>query len=139
MQPVNLWNINYFFDKAFTMDIKRLNDATPEEWNKAHTEHLGELLRKKLEQTDGVVRTILNDREKNYGDYSDVSDTSQRIKYVLRQNPGWEDLYPFQRESLDMIANKIARIINGNNEYADSWVDICGYAQLVVDRLKDVD
>jgi nucleoid-associated protein YejK len=121
MQPVNLWNINYFFDKAFTMDIKRLNDATPEEWTKAG------------------IRAVLNQREKNYGDYSDVSDTSQRIKNVLRQNPNWDELYQFQRESLDMIANKIARIVNGNNDYADSWVDICGYSQLVVDRLKDND
>ncbi len=135
MQPVNLWNINYFFDKAFTMDIKRLNDATPEEWNKAT---LGDILKQRLNEQE-TIRSVLDQREKNYGDYSDVSDTSQRIKYVLRQNPGWEDLYPFQRESLDMIANKIARIINGNNEYADSWVDISGYAQLVVDRLKDVD
>lgn len=135
MQPVNLWNINYFFDKAFTMDIKRLNDATPEEWNKAT---LGDILKQRLNEQE-TIRSVLDQREKNYGDYSDVSDTSQRIKYVLRQNPGWEDLYPFQRESLDMIANKIARIINGNNEYVDSWVDICGYSQLVVDRLKDVD
>lgn len=134
MQPVNLWNINYFFDRAFTMDVKRLNDATPEEWNKAT---LGDILKQKLQEENNAIRGILNQREKNYGDYSDVSDTSQRIKYVLRQNPNWEDLYPFQRESLDMIANKIARIINGNNEYTDSWIDIVGYAQLVVDRLED--
>lgn len=135
MQPVNLWNINYFFDKAFTMDIKRLNDTTPEEWNKAT---LGDILKQQLNEQE-TIRAVLDQREKNYGDYSDVSDTSQRIKNVLRQNPGWEELYQFQRESLDMIANKIARIVNGNTDYADSWVDICGYSQLVVDRLKDVD
>ena len=134
MQPVNLWNINYFFDKAFTMDIKRLNDATPEEWNKAT---LGDILKQKLQEENKAIRDVLNQREKNYGDYSDVSDTSQRIKNVLRQNPNWDELFQFQRESLDMIANKIARIVNGNNEYADSWIDIVGYAQLVVDRLED--
>lgn len=134
MQPVNLWNINYFFDKAFTMDIKRLNDATPEEWNKAT---LGDILKQKLQEENNAIRSVLNQREKNYGDYSDVSDTSQRIKNVLRQNPNWDELFQFQRESLDMIANKIARIVNGNNEYADSWIDIVGYAQLVVDRLED--
>ena len=134
MQPVNLWNINYFFDKAFTMDVKRLNDATPEEWNKAT---LGDILKQKLQEENNAIRSVLNQREKNYGDYSDVSDTSQRIKNVLRQNPNWDELFQFQRESLDMIANKIARIVNGNNEYADSWIDIVGYAQLVVDRLED--
>lgn len=138
MQPVNLWNINYFFDKAFTMDIKRLNDVTPEEWTKAGTQHLGDLLREKLSE-ENEIRGILNDREKRYGDYSDVSDTSQRIKNVLRQSLGWEELYQVQRESLDMIANKIARIVNGDKDYVDSWVDISGYAQLVVDRIKDLD
>lgn len=136
MQPVNLWNINYFFDKAFTMDIKRLNDVTPKEWTKAGTQHLGDLLREKLAE-ENEIRGILNEREKRYGDYSDVSDTSQRIKNVLRQSLGWEELYQVQRESLDMIANKIARIVNGDKDYVDSWVDIGGYAQLVVDRIKE--
>lgn len=141
MQPLNLWNINHFFDKVFSMDIKRLNDVTPEEWTKSNSKTLGEMLKERLEEKiqeeNAAIRGILNQREKNYGDYSDVSDTSQRIKNVLRQNPGWDEMYQFQRESLDMIANKIARIVNGNNDYADSWIDIVGYAQLVVDRLED--
>ena len=123
------------------MDIKRLNDVTPEEWTKSNSKTLGEMLKERLEEKiqeeNTAIRGILNQREKNYGDYSDVSDTSQRIKNVLRQNPGWDEMYQFQRESLDMIANKIARIVNGNNDYADSWIDIVGYAQLVVDRLED--
>jgi hypothetical protein len=41
----------------------------------------------------------------------------------------------YQREALEMIAHKIARIINGDPNYADSWVDIAGYAKLVADRL----
>jgi hypothetical protein len=46
-------------------------------------------------------------------------------------------MYADQREALDMIAHKIARIINGDPDYADSWVDIAGYATLVSERLKD--
>jgi hypothetical protein len=41
-----------------------------------------------------------------------------------------------QREALDMIAHKIGRILNGDPNYADSWVDIAGYAKLVADRLE---
>jgi hypothetical protein len=41
-----------------------------------------------------------------------------------------------QIEALDMIASKIARIVNGNPDHVDSWVDIAGYAQLVADRLQ---
>jgi hypothetical protein len=39
-------------------------------------------------------------------------------------------------ESLDMIANKIARIVNGDPNYLDSWVDIVGYTTLVVNKLE---
>jgi hypothetical protein len=34
-----------------------------------------------------------------------------------------------------MVAHKIARIINGDPNYSDSWVDVAGYAKLVADRL----
>lgn len=48
------------------------------------------------------------------------------------------DLAPDQRESLEMVMHKIARIINGDPNYADSWHDIAGYAKLVADRLDGV-
>ena len=38
-------------------------------------------------------------------------------------------------EALDMIFHKIGRIGNGDPFYDDSWIDICGYSQLVVDEL----
>jgi hypothetical protein len=38
-----------------------------------------------------------------------------------------------------MICHKIARILNGDPNYADSWVDIAGYAQLVADRLLGIE
>ena len=49
------------------------------------------------------------------------------------------DLSPDQREALEMIAHKIARILNGDPDYADSWHDIAGYAQLVADRLNGIE
>jgi hypothetical protein len=39
---------------------------------------------------------------------------------------------------MDMIMHKIGRIVNGDPDYADSWVDIAGYAKLVADRLDGV-
>jgi hypothetical protein len=41
-----------------------------------------------------------------------------------------------QLEALDMIAHKIARILNGDPNYADNWIDIAGYATLVANRLE---
>ena len=43
-----------------------------------------------------------------------------------------------QWEALDMILHKIARIANGDPNYADSWIDIAGYAKLISDRLEGV-
>ena len=43
------------------------------------------------------------------------------------------------REALFMIAHKIGRIVNGDPWYADSWVDIAGYAKLVADRLEGIE
>ena len=40
-----------------------------------------------------------------------------------------------QREALEMIASKLARILNGDNNYADSYHDIGGYSKLVEDDL----
>ena len=40
------------------------------------------------------------------------------------------------RESLEMVAHKVARILNGNPTNVDSWHDIAGYAALVEKRLR---
>jgi hypothetical protein len=37
---------------------------------------------------------------------------------------------------MDMIFSKLARIINGDANHIDSWLDIAGYAKLVSDRLE---
>ena len=35
-----------------------------------------------------------------------------------------------------MMQHKIGRILNGDPAYLDSWVDIVGYTQLVVNELE---
>jgi hypothetical protein len=49
------------------------------------------------------------------------------------------DLDADQLEALEMICHKIGRIVNGDPNYADSWIDIAGYAKLVADRLEGVE
>jgi hypothetical protein len=48
---------------------------------------------------------------------------------------GWSQLSPVQRQALTVIADKIARILTGDPDYADNWHDIQGYARLVEERL----
>jgi hypothetical protein len=81
------------------------------------------------------VNEVLADREKGYGKFEDLAVISQALKGAFRAWPNWDRLMQDQREALDMIAVKIGRIMNGNPNYADSWVDIAGYATLVADRL----
>jgi hypothetical protein len=63
---------------------------------------------------------------------------AQTIKDMMKQEEGWARLDSDQKEALEMIVHKIARILNGDPNYADSWVDIAGYAKLVADRLEGV-
>ena len=42
-----------------------------------------------------------------------------------------------EQEALDMIFHKIARILNGDPNYADSWHDIAGYATLIDKELNN--
>lgn len=77
------------------------------------------------------IETILAQRQSVYGDYDQVACTSQAIKCVLHNGKSYSRLSLAERESLDMIANKLARIVNGNF-CLDSWQDVGGYSELVV-------
>jgi hypothetical protein len=82
------------------------------------------------------INETLAVRETRYGEYIEVAAIAQNLKFVMQQSANWNQLEADQMESLDMIANKIARILNGDPNYDDSWHDIAGYATLVADRLR---
>jgi hypothetical protein len=87
-----------------------------------------------------AISEILDQRGQRYGKFCDHAGVAQRLKSVLRNHMGqkWDCLADDQKEALEMIAHKLARIANGDPDYADSWVDIAGYAKLVADRLEGV-
>lgn len=90
----------------------------------------------------GVINTvdeILGERGKRYGDFGGHANITQAIKRVLDSGVSAERLSDSQREALHMIAHKMGRIVNGDPDYVDSWIDIAGYAQLVVDELRVVE
>jgi hypothetical protein len=83
------------------------------------------------------ISATLQERGKRYGSFDGHAKVTQEIKFIINKA-----LYDRQKtvtasmkESLDMIAHKIGRIVNGDPFYADSWIDIAGYAQLVADEL----
>jgi hypothetical protein len=84
------------------------------------------------------IHKILAERGSRYGVFAQHARITQDMKGVMRLCPKWHNLADDQKEALDMIAHKIGRILNGDPDYLDSWVDIVGYTQLVIDRLKGV-
>jgi len=84
-----------------------------------------------------TIQKTLEEREKRYGEFRNQSYISQAIRHAMRDNDGWQDLNYLQREALEMIAHKIARILNGDPNYIDNWHDIAGYATLVENELKE--
>jgi len=84
------------------------------------------------------VDTILNKRGTNYGTFLGLSQVTQRLKAVAHNFAGQNNktFDADQAEALDMIFTKIGRILNGDANHIDSWIDIAGYATLVADRLQ---
>ena len=84
-----------------------------------------------------TLSDTLAERGKRYGEFTGHAEITMDLKRVFtnaiysRNVVLWDD----QTEALHMIAHKIGRILNGDPNYADSWIDIAGYAQLVADRL----
>ena len=89
-------------------------------------------------QADTNVDVILNTRATTYGSFEAVARMAQRLKSVAHTSAGEQGktFAADQAEALDMIFSKLARILNGDPNYVDSWTDIAGYATLVADRLQ---
>lgn len=82
------------------------------------------------------IRNLIEERGKRYNHFPDNAYTAQMLKDVYRHSPNFDTLEDYTAEALDVIASKIARIINGDPTYKDNWLDIQGYCQLVLDELE---
>lgn len=90
-----------------------------------------------VEDTDTVDET-LDARALDYGKFIEGAEVMQMLKRVVQNALSNRDkvLAHDQAESMDMIIHKIGRIVNGNPDVVDHWLDIAGYAKLVADRLE---
>jgi hypothetical protein len=83
---------------------------------------------------------ILVERGNRYGSFSGHALLTQQLKRVfydhLKNHNPTAVLTLAEKEAIDMIMHKLGRIGNGDPHYADSWVDIAGYATLIVEELK---
>ena len=86
-----------------------------------------------------TVHDLIKTRNKHYGDFETEAMLIQELNTAVlyhAESVSEVELSPLHREAIHMILHKIGRIANGNPNHADSWQDIAGYAQMVVDYIE---
>jgi hypothetical protein len=91
-----------------------------------------------MEPLETDIDETLDNRAQDYGKFKDGAALMQGIKRLLADHARAHNktFADDQWEALEMIVHKMARIVNGNPDKVDSWVDIAGYATLIADRLQ---
>ena len=85
---------------------------------------------------DQLRLPILAEREATHGNFAATALIAQRFKDVSKNTPNWNgNLTDVQRETLEAIFTKIARILSGDPNHPDHWRDIEGQARLASEQL----
>jgi hypothetical protein len=79
--------------------------------------------------------SLVAEREKSHGDFRHTAALAQRIKVVYRDSRNWDQLTHVQREVLDAVATKVARILSGDPGFPDHFDDIAGYVHLALQSM----
>ena len=89
-----------------------------------------------MTQNTTDLEAVLAERGARYGKFLEHARITQHIKFAMTQSRNWDTLSCDKREALEMIAHKIGRILNGDPEYADNFIDLAGFATLIVKELE---
>jgi hypothetical protein len=87
------------------------------------------------ENIEDLIGKVTNERKSRYGDYSLQAVVEQRIKRAMESSTNWGSLDDVKRSSFQMIAVKISRILEGDPEYDDNYIDGEGYFRIARERL----
>lgn len=81
-----------------------------------------------------TIENTLAERGARYGAFSEHAEIAQNIQDAYRIYPEkWNKLPPVVKQGLTTLADKIARILNGDEFYRDNYHDIVGYGKLMED------
>lgn len=82
----------------------------------------------------GGMDAVLEERQGTHGSFADNASAAQELKDLMRSRAGWGRLTVVEREALDAIAAKIARVLSSpvSPVDADHLRDIAGYALLAM-------
>lgn len=81
-----------------------------------------------------ALDSLIAGRQPTHGDFADTAEIAQHIKSVFIAAGAGRFDAP-QREALDQIAVKLARILAGDPACAEHWRDLAGYAWLAATHL----
>lgn len=82
------------------------------------------------------INEMLDGRANRYGSFEGHARISQALKRAMQDSPNWQRLTDVQKEGLEMVQHKIARMLNGDPLYLDNVIDIVGYSTLVKDVME---
>lgn len=81
------------------------------------------------------VNDLLEAKDKEHGHVEDVSDAVCGMWNIFYGSRNYVTMTRVERMCMHMIMMKLARAMSGSR-LKDHWVDIAGYAQLVVNEIE---
>lgn len=90
-----------------------------------------------LKPGDHDLNRILEERRKQHGDFRDNAAIIQSFKRIAHNSPGWCRMSDTQREGVEMIMHKLGRILAGDPNHHDHWLDIGGYARITQECIQN--
>lgn len=74
------------------------------------------------------IDALIAAHQATHGDFAETAAIAQSLKAIF--DKAAVRFGPVQREALDMIAVKLARILSGDPCHAEHWLDLAAYARL---------
>ena len=81
------------------------------------------------------VKELLEAKAREHGRVDDVADAVCGMWDIFYQSRNYATMSRVERMCVHMIMMKLARAISGGR-LKDHWIDMAGYAQLVVDEIE---
>lgn len=95
-------------------------------------------LRQRVQELESqlcVEDELLEEQDSKYGELTDVNALAKEIQDAILLR--CEILEPFQIVAIKNISMKLSRLANGDSNHIDTWVNVAGYALMVVNELAN--
>ena len=86
-------------------------------------------------QSEATLNDTLAERGSTHGSYPVQAQLSQDLKDVMGESPNWDRLPPHMKETLEMVALKVSRVLTGDFNNPDNFLDLAGYSMLAYREL----